>query len=456
MRHNRANWPTDLVGRRYLPLLAAACLGAVAIAAIGAAGIAVDSTLTAQDRGATQYSAPAPAAYQTTPGYGGQYANAAGYYAQQPPAGQQAYPNQGNLPAAPFRGAGQAPAPTSPYPTTGPQNAATPWSGHAGAPAGPPPARMAALPSGPGGANGNGARPAAPGATANSTTANPAATPNTTTAQNTQQGPATPQGAAGKAINVDGLDGNQVLSMAVERLHSYSGIGARVRHRVELFQQQLMGAGHYWQGPSGSLQSRLELQLQTDKKVCSWLQVCDGKTLWTYQQFVESRQLTQVDVQKVLAATDGQTASPSAPMSLGIGGLPEMLRRLNQSFTFAAPEPGTLGQWPVMRLVGTWKPQMLKLLLPEQAQAIEGGKEADLDDLAAHVPHRVTLYLGQRDLFPYRIEYEHPDLPSGQPMLAMEFFEVRFDLPVDPERFTYRPSYRKVEDRTAQYIQQLR
>lgn len=99
---------------------------------------------------------------------------------------------------------------------------------------------------------------------------------------------------------------------------------------------------------------------------------------------------------------------------------------------------------------------MLMLLLPEQAQAIEGGKEADLDDLAAHVPHRVTLYLGQRDLFPYRIEYEHPDLPSGQPMLAMEFFEVRFDLPVDPERFTYRPSYRKVEDRTAQYIQQLR
>ena len=253
-----------------------------------------------------------------------------------------------------------------------------------------------------------------------------------------------------------GLDGNQVLDLAVERLQGYTGIGARVRHRVEMFSQQLMGAGNYWQGPTGSLQSRLELQLQTDKKTCSWLQVCDGKTLWTYQQFVESRNLTMVDVERVLAATAGQTPGPSAPMSLGIGGLPELIRRLNQSFTFSAPEPGTLGQWPVLRMVGEWKPEMLMVLLSKQAKAIEAGEKPKMRNLAEHVPYSVTLYLGQSDLFPYRIEYHRPDTPTGQPMLAMEFFEVRFDLPVDPERFTYRPSYRKIEDRTVQYIEQLR
>lgn len=225
---------------------------------------------------------------------------------------------------------------------------------------------------------------------------------------------------------------------------------------MELFDQPLMGAGHYWQGPSGSLQSRLELQLQTDKKVCSWLQVCDGETLWTYQQFVESRKLTKVDVRQVLDAQADSEAGPDAPLSLGIGGLPEMLRRLNQSFTFSKPEPGTLGQWPVVRLEGNWRPGMLAKLLPEQAKAIEAGETPNLSKLEQHVPHRVTLYLGQNDLFPYRIEYERPSTSSGQPMLAMEFFEVRFDLPVDPERFTYRPSYRRVEDHTSQYIEKLR
>lgn len=466
MRHNRANWPTEGPGRRVRRFLAIACLGALILAAVGVAGIAIDSTLTAQDRGTAYQPPPAPAyqmppaaprpgavnpaMYPSTQGYPGQQPVApAGYYAQQPQAGG---------PAAAYRGPQQNLSPGNGNPAAGVPSPVMPWAGQApaqgAAPAGHPPARMAALPANPAGTNPNQNVPA----TGNAAPAGAVTTPPTATppAQAATPAPKTVNPSTAPPINVAGLNGNQVLAMAVERLQGYTGIGARVRHRVEMFNQQLMGAGHYWQGPTGSLQSRLELQLQTDKKTCSWLQVCDGKTLWTYQQFVESRQLTQVDVEKVLAATADQKPGPSAPMSLGIGGLPELLRRLNQSFTFSAPEPGTLGQWPVLRLVGEWKPEMLMLLLPKQAKAIEVGEAPKMRDLAQHVPYSVTLYLGQSDLFPYRIEYNRPDTPSGQPMLAMEFFEVRFDLPVDPERFTYRPSYRKIEDRTAQYIQQLR
>ncbi len=452
--------------------MAVACLGVLVLAALGLAGIAIDSTLTAQDRG-TMYAAPPdapayqpgarmpqagavnPAMYPPPQAFPGQQPHAsAGHYAQP----------QAGMPAAPYRGPQQPQsfAPGS-YPSVGPQAPGMPWSGQVPSvgrsPAGQPPARMAALPA-------NQQRSPSPSASGNTPPAGTASpTPPTSAAAPPRAAAATQSPSAtanskttnpatAQPIDVTGLDGNQVLALAIKRLQSYTGIGARVRHRVEIFNQQLMGAGNYWQGPAGSLQSRLELQLQTDKKACSWLQVCDGKTLWTYQQFVESRQLTQVDVEKVLAAAEAK-AGPSAPMSLGIGGLPEMLRRLNQSFTFSAPEPGTLGQWPVLRLVGKWKPEMLVQLLPKQAKAIEAGEPPKLRDLAEHVPHSVTIYLGQRDLFPYRIEYERPGTSSGQPMLAMEFFEVRFDLPVDPERFTYRPSYRRIQDHTAQYIQEL-
>ncbi len=258
------------------------------------------------------------------------------------------------------------------------------------------------------------------------------------------------------AADLSAIAGSDVLRQAVLRLEQYGGIGARVRYRVEMFNQELIGSGNYYQGTPGSRHSRMELKLQAANKTCSHLQVCDGQTLWTFEQYPESRKLTRVNVDEVLAALAQGSAAPS-PMGLGIGGLPELLRRLNQSFEFSAPTAGKLGQWPVLRLEGQWKPAMLAQLLPKQKEAIEAGETPDLSKLPDQAPHRVVLYLGQNDLFPYRLEFEQGEAARNkQPMLVMEFFEVQFNLSVDPERFTYKPSYRNVENITARYIERLK
>ncbi len=264
------------------------------------------------------------------------------------------------------------------------------------------------------------------------------------------------QGSSPAMADLTSLRGQDVIALAVGRLQQYGGIGCRVRYRVEIFNQALVGSGNYYQGTPGSRHSRMELKLQAANKTCSHLQVCDGQTLWTYEQFPESRKLTRVNVEEVLAAL-AQSQQPASPLGMGIGGLPELLRRLDQSIEFAPPQQGKLGNWPVLRLEGRLKPETLVKLLPKQKEAIEAGEAPDLRKLPPQAPYQVVLYLGQADLFPYRLEFDRgPASKQEQPMLVMEFFEVQFNLAVDPERFTYKPSYRNIQDVTAKYIEQLR
>lgn len=252
-------------------------------------------------------------------------------------------------------------------------------------------------------------------------------------------------------------------------------VAARIRSEVQLYKQHVVGSGTYIQGPPQPGTWRLEMRMQIEDAATSLVQVCDGQQLWIYRQASEQRVLERVDAAAVSAAllkkgpnpNPGQPAQPVAPnLGLGFGGLPRLLKMLSESFEFQAVNEGQLEGMPAWILVGTWQPSMLTVLLPDQKGAIEAGQGANLSKLSAHIPDRVTLYVGRDDLFPYRLEY-HRDHPGEkewevvtperrvQPIVKIEWYEVRFNLPLAREQFYFHPGDAKYEDVTKRYIEGL-
>jgi hypothetical protein len=267
----------------------------------------------------------------------------------------------------------------------------------------------------------------------------------------------------------------QALRQAIAAQYQWRSLSARMRTEVHLFDQRLVGSGTYIQGPAQQGSWRLELRIKTDNSVASLIQVCDGRQFWNYRQLSDRRNLEWVDAARVSAAlarlgTDRPAGGPPMPVvptaGLGVGGGPRLLRSLDAGFDFRTVNEGRLERMPVWILAGTWKAEMLAEMLPEQRAAIEEGRPADLRKLAAHIPDRVTLFLGRDDLFPYRLEY-HRDRPGekewestvnpqhSQPVVTLEWFEVRFDVPLARDQFYYNPGDTKYDDVTGRCLLSL-
>jgi hypothetical protein len=258
-----------------------------------------------------------------------------------------------------------------------------------------------------------------------------------------------------------------LMRQSVDALDRFNSIAAKLRYQVDIFDQPvLIGTGMYYQGSSASHRLRLELKLQVGDRVTSLQQVADGNYLWI-QNFVNaSPTLGRVDIQQFVAAQQAAltTAAGAVPPSSlpGLGGLPRLMRSLDRSFRFTDCMQTKLAGTPVYALRGSWKPTALALMLPEQQLAIEAGQKADFSKVAASVPEHVIVFIGQKDLFPYRIEYRRSqtswlsrlkgDAMPAKVLLKLELFEVRLNVPLEPMLFVYQPGDALVVDQTAEYL----
>lgn len=269
--------------------------------------------------------------------------------------------------------------------------------------------------------------------------------------------PAAPSEDPRARFQIEDPQAQRLLRQAIAALQHRPSIQAKVRQRAEAFGFSLVGSGSYLQGDPARMLSRWEMQLETEGDVLSWLQVCDGQTLWTYYRGLQSSRLTRVDVQAVQSAWQGDRRRSDAVglAAPPLGGLAQWLDTLRCHFNFHQVDRHRLGNVPVAVLRGTWSPAALQRLLPRQREHLQGGGIPDWDRLPPQLPDRVDLYLGEDDLFPYRVAYYRGSDPSAPPVAVVEFFEVRFNAPIEAERFAYSPGQRKAEDETAQRIQQL-
>jgi len=252
-----------------------------------------------------------------------------------------------------------------------------------------------------------------------------------------------------------------LLVDAIRELEGHASVAASIRHEVALFGQRLSGSGTYFEEQAaGNRRIRLELKIQLGDHTSSFLQVCDGDFLWTYQKLLKEPTLTRIHVARALEGlrrAEGAGSEKRPEMLPGLGGLPKVLRALHASFDFAAAQRGQWGKEKrlVWRLHGRWRGARLAALIPDQKEAIERGEPVDLSKLPQHLPDHVVLLLGQNDLFPYRIEYRRGEGSEAVTLVATQLYDVRINVPTDdPDLFLYKPDL-KHTDVTQEFLDSL-
>ncbi len=293
----------------------------------------------------------------------------------------------------------------------------------------------------------------------------PASTPLTTPISPADTGPrpvlvTTPNDAAAAPTSV--------MRSAVESIETRTSISAKVRERIDLFGQRLVGSGAYLQQGRGAERLwRFELKLLS----ASYQQICDGKFLWIHQDLGGKSTLGKIDLARVNDAVrhqaslagQGGTTSTFGPGGawLGLGGLPKLMSELDRGFQFTATA-GQLDSLPVWILQGTWRNERLAELIqdPKEQEKLKAGKPPNISKMGDHFPERVVLLIGRDDLFPYRLEYwrrESQTKLSERPQLKlavlMELFEVALDTPVDSRAFTFKPGELEQKDLTPAFLQ---
>lgn len=244
-----------------------------------------------------------------------------------------------------------------------------------------------------------------------------------------------------------------LVAKAVEALDAHRSILARMRIKFDLLERQALGTGRYLQGPSDTNLVRFELKLQMGEATTSLQQACDGTSLWTLRDVFGKTTLTRVDVKQVLAAK--KPKNPTSLSALGLGGLPQLLRGLDKAFRFTAQTPAHLGEVAVIAVRGEWEPAYLAHLAPDQKAVMEAGRPIDVKKLPPHLPDQVILYLGQDDLFPYRVEYRRTiSSTTSKTMLDIVMYEVRFNPPLERQEFAFQPGATPAVDETAKYLKQ--
>jgi len=258
-----------------------------------------------------------------------------------------------------------------------------------------------------------------------------------------------------------------LIDAAQAALARHRSIKANLSQEVDQFGQRMFGSGRYLQGPAHTHQMRLELKVRFTDQISIFWQVSDGEDLWIYRHLLGSPFLRRVDIRRLEQIDRERAAQEEAPGYglLPVCGLTAVLDALERSFDFETVPTTEAEPAEHYELRGRWKQARLKEFLPQQVEAILAGEEPDLGKLPEQIPDEVALYLGRDDLFPYRIEYYRfapvPDVGQGKvakkttPVVSIVFYDVAFDVPLDPKTFTYEPGDMEPGDVTYQYSVKL-
>ena len=260
-----------------------------------------------------------------------------------------------------------------------------------------------------------------------------------------------------------------LLTQAAELLKQHHSIQSDITYQADLLGQQINGKGSYSELRTKQIPyMRMELKIPLEDKMGVLVKVCNGRYLWTYRKVLEHEKLEQVDMDRVQEAKEKKAGvSPTnrpgdfdpSLTAVGVGGLPTIVRELNENFDFSTPTEAKLDQMPILRLEGTWNQANLLRLLPKQKKDIEQGQAPNLSELPPHIPDRVAVSLGAHDLFPYRIEYFRNNDRAGQgrgALMTVYFYNIRFDQKISEAYFDYRPGELEPVDKTHEYIEKLK
>lgn len=238
----------------------------------------------------------------------------------------------------------------------------------------------------------------------------------------------------------------EVLSVMERR----ANVTARLRSQTRLSDNTLVGTGHFWQLGAGPQRlTRWEMQTQIADKTTSYVQVFDGRYLWTDRHLPSGRQVHRLDVGNLKARLRGNPANSNGSnewesLILGAeyrGGVSQLIAELLKRFHFDPPRATQLNGFAVEALIGRWRPEQFAELCPSLTEETPWPEQ---------LPQHVLLLVGQSNFFPYIVEFRREAdaelaenvsglKPAQDPLVRYEIFEVRFADAIDATVFQFKP-----------------
>ncbi len=258
-------------------------------------------------------------------------------------------------------------------------------------------------------------------------------------------------------------DGNALVARAAEAVAQIENVSGQVRQRTQLFGRQLASVGKYRQWFDGrSLRFRFDLRTQVGRETAHFMQLGDGRFVWTRRELPSGKKLQRVDrklLERELAVIRRSDRQPTYPLDVLAlsNGLADVLDRLRWQFDFQPPENSTIGRekLPVYVVRGGWNRAALRRHFPQIADNVLAGK---LRGFPETLPTHVELVLGRGGvlpLFPYRISLLRKEHSGTVRLMDLEFFALSHEEPIRPDDFRYDPGGQPIEDATEEVLKRL-
>ncbi len=295
------------------------------------------------------------------------------------------------------------------------------------------------------------------------------------------QAPVGPSGIPGQGgVPIPGIpkdepatDAEKTLDDSIARVKKFASFSADVVQAVDMLSQKFEIKGKYLKAPGNRVYLKLAVTGLGDTPATT-LQVCDGTTLWDFQQVLDTqsyRKLTITEIFRKLA--DPVLDAPireSVIARLGFAGPESMLVGLRKSVRFEMKSDETLDGKKVWLIRGPWKDRA-GLFGPNQ-QAVPA-----TEPLPPYIPSNVAVWIGQEDGWPMKVEMvgNPPSMlrqdsrrmgPDGRPMgakvttpkvepskITLRYLDLKLDPEIPAETFAFSapPDARNVADGTEEF-----
>jgi outer membrane lipoprotein-sorting protein len=295
-------------------------------------------------------------------------------------------------------------------------------------------------------------------------------------------GPTPPAGAAGSvgkaadpSANEPPTEADKQVDAAVKLVAALKSVSANVLQKVDLLDQKFDVAGRFLKAPNNRVYLNLKVSGLADASGQT-LQVCDGQTLWDYQQILDSQNYRRIAVTQVFQKLSSPDIDPELRTQvlaqLGFSGPEELLRGLRKAVRFTQKDPDTVDGKDVWILRGEWRDRT----------GLLGANNQPLPPtmpLPAYVPSLVILTVGQDDGWPYKLRLvgKRPTMlmdtrkvgPDGRPIgsrsqiadvkpteIELSYSNVKLNPDLKLEEFVFQaPPGARVEDSTQALVTML-
>lgn len=270
-------------------------------------------------------------------------------------------------------------------------------------------------------------------------------------------------------------EAERLIDLAIKKLQAVKSVAADMTQHVQMLKQDFVIKGRYLKAPASRVYQKLSVSGIPDSSGTT-LQVCDGETLWDYQQILESQVYRKLSIKPILEKLNSPdidaTTREQITARMGFSGPDTLLAGLRQAVKFTIKEETTLDGKPVWLLRGTWRNRN-GLTGPDQRPLPATGP------LPAFIPSTASLYLGKEDGWPYKLVMVG-NVPSilmdtrlrgadGQfvgrkgsieqiepSRVELTYSNVQLNPTIRPEEFAFQaPSNAAVEDNTEMILKGL-